>query len=238
MRKSFLALAAIGCAGAIALACGDDDDGGATIGNPDSGIGSSGSSGSTGSSGSGTSSGSPGDDDDLADAAPITDGGVNIDPDASDDEDSGPDAAPCNALGIDAGKINSRCQSVIPGFNGGALVAGTYHLVRVDALGSQQFCGNTFNAIPIAETLELTVDGQGVGTAQTVTVVANRAPKTTTLTLDPPDSGASPLVLTPVCPSKKGDKVPYTSNAKSGKQTLVLQLGYGNGGQALYHFEK
>jgi hypothetical protein len=233
MRKSFLVVSAISCAAVIAVACGDE----AAVPGPVP-VADSGTTSSSGSSGTNIDGGSTGDDDD-GDASTVTDGGVNIDPDASDDEDSGPDAAPCNALlGDAAPQVNSQCSSLIPGLTGGALVAGTYFLTQVAELAPKAFCDTQFLPVKIGEELVLTVDGTGTGTAQTVTTVAKRAPKTTDITLDPPDNLASPLDLSASCPPKAGGKTPFQSTTKNGKTTLIIDLPYGNGGRALYRYER
>jgi hypothetical protein len=237
MRKSFLVISAISCAAVIAVACGDEA---ATVPNPaGDGGASSGTSGASSGSTSGSNvDGSTGDDDD-SDASTVTDGGVNIDPDASDDEDSGPDAAPCNALlGDAAPQVNSQCSSTIPGLTGGALVAGTYFLTRVAELAPKAFCDTQFLPVKIGEELVLTVDGTGTGTAQTVSTVAKRAPKTTDITLEPPANFSSPLDLSASCPPKTGGKTPFQSTTTNGKTVLILNLPYGNGGRALYRYDR
>lgn len=236
MRKSFLVVCGLAGAALIAIACGDED----AVPGPtgvDAGTSSSGSSGATSSSGSsGTTDGGTGDDDDGGET--ITDGGANIDPDAGDDDDAGPDAAPCNALNADAApRVTSKCSSQIPAFAGGALVAGTYFLKQVEDLGPASFCKNTFTPVDFEEQLVLTVDATGNGTANTATIIAKRKERTATLTLDPPDA-STPLALETTCPGKGSGKVPYTSAIRNQKQVLILELAYGQGGRALYHFEK
>lgn len=234
MRKSFLVVCGLAGAALIAVACGDEDAVPAPA-TADAG----GSSGASSSGTSGTSSGSTtdgGSEDDGGET--ITDGGTNIDPDAGDD-DAGPDAAVCNALLADAAPIvTSKCSSQIPAFAGGDLVAGTYFLKQVEDLGPINFCKNQFTPVDFEEQLVLTVDGTGTGTAQTATIIGKRKERTATLTLDPPDAATSPLALTTTCPGNGAGKVRYTSALRNQKQVLVLELAYGQGGRALYHFEK
>jgi hypothetical protein len=226
MRKRFLFACGLSGAALIAVACGDDDssipnvkagapavDSGSVVTNP---------------SDSGGASDDGGEE--------ITDGGINIDPDAGDEDDAA--AAPCNMLLADAApRVLSKCSSQIPGFAGGELVAGTYFLRQVEDLGSATFCRSQFTPVPLEEQLVLTVDSAGVGVAQTSTIVANRRQKTTTLTLAPPDA-SSPLALTRTCPDNGTNQVPYTSAVRNAKQVLILELAYGQGGRALYHYEK
>ena len=173
-------------------------------------------------------------DDDDSDAAAIDDGGANIDPDAGDDDDAG-DAGPCNSVTNDAASILSVCDSQIPGLTGGALVAGTYQLTDVAALGSATFCKNAFQPTRIAEMLVLTVDANGTGTAQLATMIDGKATRPVTLTLAPPTGNASPLTQTQTCPAKGGEKTIYQSDLNQ-KQILTLEENYGTG-RGLYRFK-
>lgn len=228
-------LAAI--AAITAIACGDDGD--TTIASPDAGAPDGGNPVVTPVTDAATTpdAGDAGDDDDDSDASTIDDGGANIDPDAGDDDDDAGDAGPCNTVTNDAPSILSLCSSQIPGLTGGALVAGTYRLTQVAALGSVAFCENQFVPVRIAETMVLTVDATGTGTAQLVTTIANsQKSKANTLTLAPTNN-ASPLAQTQTCPPKDGEKTIYESVVRNQKQLLIIEENYGTG-RGLYRYEK
>jgi hypothetical protein len=174
--------------------------------------------------------------DAATDGEIITDGGSNIDPDAGD-LDGGPDAAPCNTLSNDAPAITSKCLSVVAPLKGGALVAGKYFLVEVNALAAATFCQKSFVATGFKETLQLTVSGTGVGTAETHTSVATSGSRRSTSTLTPLPMNRSPLGATPTCPAAASSPVAYESAIVNGKQELVLRLPYGKA-EALYRFER
>jgi hypothetical protein len=162
----------------------------------------------------------------------IDDGGANIDPDAGDDA---PDSAACNNVVNDAPPITSTCVSAAPVLGGGALVAGKYHLVGVAALGTQSFCQTRFVPTGFKETAELTVDAQGVGTAETHTNIGGGGSRRRTTTLTPSAGNTSPLQATSTCPIPGTAPTPYFSGVVAGKQQLVLRLAYGKG-EALYRF--
>lgn len=225
-RTPFLLLAGFAVVGTVAIACGDDD---AAIPDAaiDSGADARPSPSPSPDGGTTTSDAGQGEDSGV-----ITDGGANLDPDAADEDDAGP----CHTLTNSARAQASTCSSQIPAFVGGALVAGKYHLVNIAALGSPSFCGNQFRSVTLTQTMDLVVDGAGVGTAQLITSTGDRPPKTSTLLLDPPDAG-SPLSRSALCPPRGAGRTAYSSLERNGKQLLVLELGYGQG-QALYRYEK
>jgi hypothetical protein len=173
--------------------------------------------------------------DAASDAETITDGGANIDPDAGVVDV--PDAAPCNTLANTAPPITSKCVSTVNVLGGGALVAGTYFLVGVDALAPPNFCQKSFVPTGFKETLELTVSATGVGTAETHSNVAGGASRRATSTLTPTGTNKSPLQATPTCPTAAAAAVPYQSMVIAGRQQLVVRLPYGKA-EALYRFEK
>jgi hypothetical protein len=170
------------------------------------------------------------------DGEAITDGGSNIDPDAGDDLDAGPDGGPCNTVTNDAPAITSVCASVAPVLGGGPLVPGRYFLTHVAALGTSSFCQSKFVPTGFKETLVLTVSA-GVGIAETHTVIGNGGSRHRTTMLTPAATNKSPLEADPTCPVAAGAAVPYASAVVAGKQELVLRLAYGTG-EALYWFEK
>jgi hypothetical protein len=177
----------------------------------------------------------------MVDAEPdsglITDGGSNIDPDAGDEDDAGPDASLCNAVVNGAAAINSTCTSNPFAFAGHALVAGTYHLTTVTALGSPTFCQNQFVPISFKGTMELTVTGN-IATAQTAIKIGTNNTRHRTWKLDPGEANASPLTETQTCPSGDAAKVDYqTGLGTGGIQVLTLRRPYGNG-YALYRYAK
>jgi len=174
--------------------------------------------------------------DAAADGETIADGGSNIDPDAGDD-DAGVDGGPCNMVANTATAISSTCVSFAPVLGGGALVAGTYFLTQVDALGTQSFCQTKFVPTGFKETLDLTVDGAGVGTAETVTTIAAGGTRHRTSTLTPSGTDKSPLQVASTCPVGAPAPTPYASGMVNGKQQLVLRSAYGKG-EALYRFVK
>lgn len=227
MKRAFGILALASAGAVVAVACGDDD---ASVTAPAADAGTDGNAIVTPVDAGGASPDAGiGDDDD---AAAIDDGGANIDPDAGDDDDA---AAPCNTVTNDAQSVLSVCSSQIPGLTGGALVAGTYHLMQVDALGSAAFCQNQFVPTRIAETLVLTVDATGAGTAQLVTTIGQKS-KTNTLTLTPTND-TSPLQQAQTCPAKGSEKTIYESLVRNQKQLLVLEENYGTG-RGLYRYQK
>lgn len=232
--KRALWLGLFGIGGVVAIiACGKDDD--TTIASPDAGTpdGSAVITQPATDSGDVTTNPDSGDDDDDSDASAIDDGGANIDPDAGDDDDAG-DAAPCNTVTNDATSILSICDSQIPGLTGGALVAGTYHLTQVAALGSATFCQTQFVPTRIAETLVLGADG----TAQLVTTIGNsQKSKANTLVLVPGAANTSPLEQTQTCPVKPEEKTIYESVLRNQKQILIIEENYGTG-RGLYRYEK
>jgi hypothetical protein len=222
----------ISSAVAIAAACGGTDEvpiNGATDA-------ASGTDGTISTEGDG---GAVGDGAASADAEPdgevITDGGGNLDPDAGED-DAG---AACNTLTNDAPAIVSSCASIAPTLGGGALVAGKYFLVQVTALGTPGFCQNQFIPVSVKQTIDLTVAGNGIGTAQSITQIASGGARRRTSTLDPADIGSgSPLQATQTCPPQTGTgPVFYGSGLRNSKQALALRLPYGSG-QAIYLYEK
>jgi hypothetical protein len=169
-----------------------------------------------------------------ADAEEITDGGSNIDLDATDDAG---DAAPCNAVANEATAINSSCISAIPPLPGGALVAGKYYLTAVSALGSRPFCQNLFQPVSFKETMVLTVDANGTGTADAILQLATQAPRTTTSTIDPGPGDTSPAMGAGVCPPRGMGNLRYFSGVRNNVQVLAITGAYGQGA-AIYRFER
>jgi hypothetical protein len=153
------------------------------------------------------------------------------------DEDAGPDAGSCNVVVNVAPAIVSACISTIPNLGGGALVAGTYHLVNVNALGSALFCQNRFIPTGFKETLVLTVDGAGVGKAETISQIAGRVARSRTTTFDPGQNDTSPMTSTQTCPPRAGTMVQYASHLRNNKQVLRMRLPYGQD-EAIFVFEK
>lgn len=185
--------------------------------------------------GAGSGAGSETDPGDAgADAEAITGGGSNIDPDAGAEGDAG---APCNAIVNDSPAVTSKCTSLAPTLLGGALVAGKYRLAAVNALGQPKFCQQNFVPVTFKQTMDLTVDGDGVGTANLVVEVAGAPPRTRTTTLDPAGKQGSPLEATATCPPSPAAKVAYFSGPRAGTQSIILRLEYG-AGQGLYRFDK
>jgi hypothetical protein len=225
-----LAVSSIMAIGGVITACGEEET---TIAPPS---GNDGGGSSLDDSGGVGNADAPTTDPDAGE--PITDGGSNIDLDASLDDDAG-DAAPCNALANGAPAVASACISNIPVLPGGALVAGSYHLTNVLALGNPAFCQTQFRPAMFQETMDLAVDANGVGTANIVLKIATQPQRTRTITLDPPANNASPLLATQTCPPRGGDNgnVRYFSGLRNNEQVLILLLQYGNGG-ALYRFVK
>ncbi len=185
-------------------------------------------------------SGADGSSDAGVDGDLIDDGGSNIDPDASDDgglDDAGPDGGACNKTTNAAAPVQSTCSSLKPRFGGGALVAGTYHLTAVAALGAPAFCQNQFNSVKIQQTLEVTVNA-GIATIQSVAVAGVARERHTTSMLTPGANNTSPGAIAATCPlAGASSPVPYTSNVRGGTQQLILQLPYGNG-EGLYRYDK
>ena len=167
----------------------------------------------------------------------ITDGGSNFDPDAGDDGGL-PDGGSCNAIVNDAQPVVSTCISLLPKLNGGALVAGTYHLTGVAALGTATFCQTQFVPTGFKETVEMTVAG-GVGTLQSVVEIAGFPPRHRTSTLAPGPGDTSPAKGQPTCPTLGAEgNLAYASRlSPGGKQVVVALLPYGKG-LAIYRFEK
>ncbi len=232
VRLGFFSFAGMGALAALVAtqACGGSSDGTAP-GNS-----------TTSEAGTGDETGTTDQDatppaDASSDGEAITDGGSNIDPDAGSD-DGGLDGGPCNTLMNTAPAISSACVSFAPVLGGGALVAGTYFLTQVDALAPQTFCQTKFVPTGFKETLELTVDGAGVGTAETVTTIAAGGTRHRTSTLTPSGTNKSPLQAAPICPVETPTTTPYASAMINGKQELVLRLPYGKNGEALYRFVK
>jgi hypothetical protein len=168
----------------------------------------------------------------------LDDGGPAPMPDLSTSgDDAGPDGGPCNTVVNLAPAVTSTCVSALPTFAGGPLVAGTYHLVAVTAIASKAQCGR-FTPVTFRETLDLTVDPTGVGTAETVTRIATTGAKHRTTKLAPGASNSSPLTATPICPADVAGSVRYGSAlTPAAKQELVVVLPYGVG-TGVYHFEK
>jgi hypothetical protein len=234
MKLRALLCCAFACSGALAAvaACGDE----ATIDPVDAGNGAETSTETDGSSTTNNDTGSSSSDAGI-DGEAITDGGGNIDPDAGED-DAGLDAAICNAVTNDAPAVDSECISVAPIFPGGALVAGKYYLTAVKLHAPPNFCQNAFQKASFKQTMELTVDGNGVGTANVIAQVANGPGRTRTTTLDPPANNGSPLVATPTCPPRNGGNVVYFSGLRNAKQTLIIRGAYGQNAVADYQYEK
>ena len=233
VRLGFFSFAGIGVLAALVAtqACGGSSDGTAP-----------GNSTPTSEAGTGDETGAADQDatppaDAGSDGEAITDGGSNIDPDAGSD-DGGLDGGPCNTLANTAPAISSACASFAPVLGGGALVAGTYFLTQVDALGPQTFCQTKFVPTGFKETLELTVDAAGVGTAETVTTIGGGGTRHRTSTLTPSATDKSPLQAASICPVETPTTAPYASAMINAKQELVLRLPYGKNGEALYRFVK
>lgn len=182
-----------------------------------------------------TSSGEGGEPGDGGEV--ISDGGSNIDPDAGEGLDAGPDGGACNMLANDAPPITSACVSAAPVLGGGALVGGTYFLTKVSVLATPNFCSMKFVPTGFKETLSLTVDAQGVGTADTHTSIGGGGARRRTTTLTPSGANQSPLQAASTCPAQPAVAVPYLSLVVAGKQELVMRLPYGTG-EGLYRFEK
>jgi hypothetical protein len=229
MRRATLAatVLAVASAGAIVEACAGDQ----------TGIGPGTDAGSEASLEGSTEAGDAHDDA----AGEITDGGANLDPDAEiGGDDAGPDGAPCNVIPNEAPAVASSCISLVPPFQGGALVAGTYYLTAVSAIGSRMFCKNTFLPIGFRETMIVTVDATGTATAEVASQVAGGVLRHSTVTFKPTPTNATPAKGQSVCPPKPAGDVPYTSMprpAAPAKQLLSIILPYG-AGFAIYRFEK
>jgi hypothetical protein len=217
------------------VACGDSEADIPPAGGPDASVPTS----PTTSSTIGATGGPDGGADDEG-GTPVTDGGDNLDPDASDDFDGGDAGPPCNGIDNGAPPISSTCSSLIPGFGGGALVAGTYYLTQVQDLATPTFCKSNFAPVGFKETMVLTVDGSGVGTANTVTRLATGPVRARTTTLHP-DAGSGPLgtelAFDQTCPPQATAKTLYSSGIRDGKQTIRIELPYGKG-TAVYEFTK
>jgi hypothetical protein len=225
-------------AGLAALAaCGGEDGGVDPSVTPadETGTGTETGTGSESSTVDGPATDGPSSQDAASDADPISDGGSNVDLDGGDD-DAG-DGGSCNALANDAPAITSTCISLNPPLNGGALVPGKYYLVGVTALASPSFCQNQFVATGFKQTVDLTVSGAGVGTAQTVTALATGNARRRTATFTPGAGNTSPLTATTICPVGDSGNAAYASAVINGTQTLILRLAYGSG-QALYRYRK
>ncbi len=187
----------------------------------------------------------PGDD---GGAPPPPPGAADASKDADDDgpmldldgggDDAGPDGGACNTIANVAPAITSRCRVGLPTFQGGALVAGTYHLVDVAVIATAAYCTNKFLAAGFRETAVLTVDGAGVGTSETALQIATSGVRHATTTLAPSAGNTTPMHATPLCPVATAGDTPYTSAVgANGKQFLELVGKYGNG-TALYRFER
>lgn len=218
-------LATFACGGSSGSSIGDStaDDGGAD-----------------GATASATASDPGAGDGTTPDAAPsaesVNDGGANIDPDAGGLDDAGPDGGACNAVANAAPAVTSSCISVIPTFGGGSLVAGTYYLESVQAIGGPAFCKNAFVPTGFRETVELTVSA-GVGTAESAMEIGTTGLHHRTRTLTPGANDTSPAVMTPVCPASAAVTVRYESAVASGRQRLVVLGAYGSG-TAVYTYAK
>lgn len=174
--------------------------------------------------------GGGGENDASVDGEVITEGGSNPITDGGDDGATLPDAGACNAIVNDATAISSTCASVAPIFGGGALAAGTYHLIAVTALGTASFCHTGFIPVGFKGSLVMTV-ASGVGSADSVTQLASTKEVRTSVTLTPGAGNASPLTAEDTCPAGTPSQVDYrsaTNGADGGTKTLLtLRLPYG-----------
>jgi hypothetical protein len=177
----------------------------------------------------------PARDRDAASDAATVEGGSNIDPDGG--TDLLPDGGKCNDIDQRGGLVTSTCSSTAEALSGGKLVAGTYRLTAVTALGSLAFCRNQFVPTGFRETLELT-DGTLAFVVQAVADVATLPRRRTTSTFTPFPGDTSPLTAREICPESKGATgVQYESVTDNGKTRLTLVLPYGRG-IGVYRFEK
>ncbi|HEY8073288.1 MAG TPA: hypothetical protein VIF62_04250 [Labilithrix sp.] len=225
MRRVLLGAGILVALCAIAQACGSSDA--ATIGSGDDG---------------GTAAPPPpppGTDSGGGDAsADADDDGPTLDLDGGGGDDAAPDGGACNGVVNVAPAITSRCRAGLPAFTGGALVAGTYHLVDVAVIATANYCANKFLAAGFRETAEVTVDGAGVATADTALQVATTGVRHATSTLAPSAGNTTPLHATPTCPAGAASDTPYTSAVgPNGKQFFEFVGKYGTG-VAIYRLEK
>jgi hypothetical protein len=235
-RIGWLGLGLVWVGGVVAgVACGSSDNAGVTGTPPATTPTTSATATSSAPGPGGTVDGDAGDDD----GGEVTDGGENLDPDASDVPDATlPDGGACNTLDNAAPAVSSTCASSIPILGGGAIPAGTYYLTAVSDLGTVAFCKNTFVPVGFKETVKLTVDGTTDGglLAETVTKLANNPnrPRTDTFV---PASAVNRITVTGVCPVTPAANVEYGYGIRNTKPTLRMILPYGRG-QAVYEFEK
>jgi hypothetical protein len=164
-------------------------------------------------------------------------GGANFDGGDLGGDDAGPDGGPCNEILNEAPAVASSCVSAIPVFSGGPLVAGTYYLTAVSAIGSKAFCKNTFLPVGFRQTMQVKVDATGTATAEVATQIAGGVLRHTTVTFSPKPGDATPAVGQSVCPARPAGDVPYTSAIRLNKQILTVVLPYG-AGIALYRYER
>jgi hypothetical protein len=229
-----------GCAAVSGAGCGGSENASVPTPNPDGAADgtTSGEDSSAGGDGAVPGDGAITDAEVAVDGEVITDGGSNIDLDGGEEDDAGPDAAACNTIQNQAAAVISTCASVAPILGGGALVAGTYHLVSVTALGTQNFCNNKFVPVGFKQTVELTVATDGVGTAQSVGQIGQSVPRHRTSTLAPGANNTSPLTATQVCPTQTAaGQFAYASGPRNNKQAIALYDRYGQG-LALYIYVK
>jgi hypothetical protein len=188
------------------------------------------------------------DADSGTDAAPpdVPDASRDVVLDVDDDgpvfdpNDAGPDdGGACNTIDNVAPATSSRCRSGLPQFLGGALVSGTYYLVDVAAIATQNYCTTKFVPVSFRETANLVVDATtGVGTVDTALQVAALGVRHASATIAPSANNTSPAHVTPVC--NGGDSAgdtPYTSLSVNGKQDLAIIGKYGTG-IAIYRFRQ
>lgn len=160
----------------------------------------------------------------------IGDGGANLDPDAGDT--TLPDGGKCNDIVNSAKAIVSTCASTAPILGGGTIVAGTYALVSVTALGTPSFCNSQFVATGLKETLEITASANGFD-SQTVTEIGGGGARRRSQTMT---AQQGQLVVTQTCPTSATLATRYASGIVNGKQRLVMRLPYGKG-EGLYAYE-
>jgi hypothetical protein len=177
--------------------------------------------------------GTPRRDRDAAPDGATLEGGSNIDLEAG----VLPDAGKCNDIDQRGALVTSTCSSTAPTLSGGKLVAGTYRLTAVTALGGLAFCRNQFVPTAFRETLVLS-NGPATFTADVVLDVADLPRQRTTSALTPFPGNTSPLTAREICPeSKTATGVAYESQTEGEKTHLTLLLPYGRG-VGVYRFER
>jgi hypothetical protein len=214
----------LACASLAAQACGGDDGGSPAP--PDAGT-----------DAAALDDVTPPPPDARADGEAVTDGGSNIDPDAS--EDAGACAAALTLVN-DAPATTSQCVSVFRDLGGGAIVPGKYHLAEVRAIATKAFCDTQFIPVGFRETAQIDpADAAGSFAVETVLQLADGAPRRSTATLTPGPGNTSPMQVDPTCPDNAAGPVRYASGVRpeTGRQAVVMLLPYGKGA-AYYVFDR